>query len=150
MIKNIREELWNIIEESKKGIQFRTAWQEDELRTILEERYSRENIDLLSDEFHKIQKEYIDSKDYDLLHWSNGGIVSGGDDCFYSDFTSWLVGQGKEVYEDYFKRGILAVLVYIIDNKIEQDDFQHECLEYAFLDYDKVEKDFNKLIEQNN
>lgn len=139
MIKNIREELWGIIKESRKDTQFNSALQEDKLHTILEERYSREDIDLLSSEFHKIQREYIKSKDYDLFHWSNGGIVSGGDDCFYSDFASWLVGQGKEVYEDYFKRGIVAVLVYIINNNISRKDFEHECLEYAFLDYSKIE-----------
>ncbi|MBY6838730.1 DUF4240 domain-containing protein [Clostridium botulinum] len=135
MIKNYRETVWKIIDESKEGVKYNPEKQKEKLYCILNKRYTRDNIEMLLQEFSTIMNEYIGGKDFDLLHKSNGGIVNRGDDCFYIDFASWLVGQGRELYEDYLKRGITAILVYIANNEFEHKHYEYECMMNAFFNY---------------
>ena len=132
----LRKILWELIEESKKDTDFNSEKQEDKLYVLLNENYKRDDIEMLLQEFTCIMNEYIGSKDFESLHWSKGGIINGADDCFYLDFASWLVGQGKELYDDYFKRGAIAILTYVINNGITREQFEYECMMNAFFNYE--------------
>jgi hypothetical protein len=132
MIKNYRKTLWKLIEESKKGTNFNPVKQTKKLYDILNERYSIDDIEMLLQEFSSIINEYIGGKDFDKLHMSEGGIINGADDGFYVDFASWLVGQGKKLHDDYKKQGNKAILDYIEKNNITKEQYQYECIMYAF------------------
>lgn len=136
MITNYRSMLWVLIEKSKKDTNFNPAKQEEKLYNLLNEKYSRDDIEMLLQEFTTIMNEYIGSKDFEKLHISNGGIVNGGDDTFYLDFASWLVGQGVILYQDYMNRGSKAVLEYIERNNISREQFEYECIMNAFFNYE--------------
>ena len=142
MITNYRGMLWVLIEKSKKDTNFDSAKQEDKLYNLLNEKYSRDDIEMLLQEFTSIMNEYIGGKDFEKLHLSNGGIVNGGDDRFYLDFASWLVGQGMILYQDYMERGSKAVLEYIKRHKISREQFEYECMMNAFFNYeDEIEEE---------
>ena len=142
MITNYRGMLWVLIQESKKDTNFDSAKQEDKLYNLLNEKYSRDDIEMLLQEFTSIMNEYIGGKDFEKLHLSNGGIVNGGDDRFYLDFASWLVGQGMILYQDYMESGSKAVLEYIKRHKISREQFEYECMMNAFFNYeDEIEEE---------
>lgn len=136
MIINYRGVLWVLIQESKKGTNFDPAKQEENLYILLNEKYSRDDIEMLLQEFTTIMNEYIGSKDFEKLHMSNGGVVNGADDTFYLDFASWLVGQGVILYNDYMERGNKAVLDYIKHNNITREQYEYECMMNAFFNYE--------------
>ena len=142
MITNYRGMLWVLIQESKKGTNFDPAKQEEKLYNLLNEKYSRDDIEMLLQEFTSIMNEYIGGKDFEKLHISNGGVVNGADDTFYLDFASWLVGQGMILYQDYMNRGSKAVLEYIKRHKISREQFEYECMMNAFFNYeDEIEEE---------
>jgi hypothetical protein len=136
MITNYRGMLWVLIQESKKGTNFDPAKQEEKLYNLLNEKYSKDDIEMLLQEFATIMNEYIGSRDFEQLHKSNGGIVYGGYDTFYLDFASWLVGQGVILYQDYMEHGSKAVLEYIKHNNITREQFEYECMMNAFFNYE--------------
>jgi len=142
MITNYRGMLWVLIQESKKDTNFDPAKQEEKLYNLLNEKYSRDDIEMLLQEFTSIMNEYIGGKDFEKLHISNGGVVNGADDTFYLDFASWLVGQGMILYQDYMNRGSKAVLEYIKRHKISREQFEYECMMNAFFNYeDEIEEE---------
>ena len=77
----------------------------------------------------------LDESEFNCLHISNGGFVIGGDDSFYTDFGAWVVAQGEELLEQFKEFGVLAIVSYIINNKIDKSDYMYECMEYAFTTY---------------
>ena len=63
---------------------------------------------------------YNDNQKFDKLHISNGGIIDGGDDAFYSDFACWLIFRGYvqhtlvliKIYKNYQKLLIKKILYF--------------------------------------
>jgi len=131
--KCFRKELWRVIEESKKGTNFNSQKQFDNLHTILKKNYSIDDIEMLLQEFNCVVNEYIGSKEFKELFKVNGGFIQESKDAVYLDFASWLVGQGIEIYDRFFKKGNEVVVDYIRDNKINSENYEYECLMYAFF-----------------
>jgi hypothetical protein len=128
--KKLREKLWVLIEESKKNANFKSAKQCENLCKLLNENCKiRDTMDWLMMEFSEIMNEFISDKEFKLLYKENMGFVNKDKDL---DFISWVVLQGKELYDDYFTRGFIAIHLYISDNKIDVSDYEYESMMDAF------------------
>lgn len=149
-MKDIRKQLFNIIEKSKEGTNFNSEQQYKRLELIIRQ-LPKDEAELLYNEWWKIRKEYgmdLDESEFNCLHISNGGFITGGDDSFYTDFGAWVVAQGEELLEQFKEFGVLVIASYIINNKIDKKDYMYECMEYAFTTYlmkDEMEE-INKQI----
>lgn len=87
-MKDIRKQLFNIIEKSKEGTNFNSEQQYKRLELIIKQ-LPKDEAEPLYNEWWKIRKEYgmdLDESEFNCLHISNGGFITGGDDSFYTDF----------------------------------------------------------------
>jgi len=89
---------WSIIDNSRKqsGSNYEKQCQ---LLTQLLKAEQRDDLIKFSNSFVTLQNEA-----YDWKLWAAAYIINGGcsDDCF-SDFRSWLIGQGKTAFENAVK-----------------------------------------------
>lgn len=127
--------LWNIIDMSRMDAKFNNRKQYDNLARLLD-KFANNAIEGLMKAWREISYSYhySSSGEFEKLHIINGGIVEGGDDAFYLDFTAWLVAQGKELYCDFINRGNIAIIEYIEKNKISSDDYTYENMGYVWQD----------------
>ncbi|MBD7970364.1 DUF4240 domain-containing protein [Paenibacillus gallinarum] len=123
--------LWQIIEESKEGKEYCLPDKQFLNLSRILMGYDKDTI--LSLEKLWIEKlESFKVPEFDLLHSSKGGIVNAGDDGFYLDFRSWLLGQGYDLYQNFIVRKHVAVLEYVAKNQVHKNDLRFESLWYAF------------------
>ena len=127
--------LWNIIDMSRMDAKFNNRKQYDNLVRLLD-KFENNAIEGLMRAWREISYSYnySSSNEFEKLHVINGGIVEGGDDAFFIDFTAWLVAQGKELYYDFIDRGSVAIIEYIEKNKISSDDYTYENMGYVWQD----------------
>lgn len=124
--------IWEIIEKSKDGkIYCPSEVQFSNLSRILST-YEVEVSQQLLDYFWDLKRIMINNDEFEKLHETNGGIIFGGDDAFYTDFASWIMVQGYDLYRGFLAKGHTAILKYIGDNDISENDYTYECMEYAF------------------
>lgn len=149
-MKEIRKQLFEIIEKSKKGTNFDSEKQFSRLELIIKN-LPKKNVERLFDEWCEIRKEYgIEEKEeFEKLHVSNGGIVDGGDDRFYGNFGAWVIAQGEELLSNFKKYGYKAIIEYILSNEISEYNYTYECMEYAFTSY-LMEDDIVEINKQLN
>lgn len=130
----MRDLLWNIIEESKENQQYLASEKQYEnLKDILS-RYDSNTIKGLHDTWDGVCKE-LKNDEFEKLHVQDGGIVDTGDDGFYMDFANWVVAQGKALFDVFKNEGHEAVLNYIKENEISEDDYTFECMVYVFQEF---------------
>lgn len=129
---------WDIIEKSKEDTNFDSDEQFNNLFDLLKDK-DEKFIKDFEKEWNIEQRKYIGSEcdEFNKLHWSNDGIIDGGDDTFYMDFGSWLFAQGKELWESFTNKGHKAVIEYINQNNIQEEDYTYECMTYIFQDLAK-------------
>ncbi|WP_028592325.1 DUF4240 domain-containing protein [Paenibacillus massiliensis] len=126
--------LWEIIEDSKQNKAFlKSEVQFETLKRRLSQYGEQTNKELM-DEFHKLWEKLRLSDEFERLHEEEGGIIS--DDWsyeqFYMDFGSWIVAQGKDLYYMFFREGHEAVLSYIEERGVTEEDYMFESMMYAF------------------
>ncbi|OSA95778.1 UNVERIFIED_ORG: hypothetical protein B2H93_04975 [Clostridium botulinum] len=135
-MKELRKQLFKIIEKSKEGTNFDSEKQFSKLQLMVRN-LPKETVELLFDEWCEIRKEYrVEEKgEFERLHISNGGIVNGSDDRFYGNFGAWVIAQGEELLSNFKKYGCEAIIEYILSNEISEYNYTYECMEYAFTSY---------------
>lgn len=127
--------LWKVVAESKAGqVVLDSSTQYKNLKAVLS-KMDKKEVKEAYDAWSAIRSDWYDNKEFNLLHGNDGGFVHAGDDGFYMDFASWLIAQGEELYNEFQKRGHVAVIDYVDKHKIGRDDYLYECMVYAFHDY---------------
>lgn len=127
--------LWEIIEESKEGQYYlESEKQFKNLHRILSN-YDKDTIKEIYETWRLKVKTLIRYNEFDKLHVQNGGIVSSSDDGFYMDFANWVIAQGEQLSKEFQQQGHKAVLDYINENNISEEDYMYECMIYVFHDY---------------
>lgn len=144
-MKEIRKQLFEIIEKSKQGANFNSEKQFSKLELIVRN-LPKETVELLFDEWCEIRKEYgVEEKgEFEKLHTYNGG-----DDRFYGNFGAWVIAQGEELLSNFKKYGYEAIIEYILSNEISEYNYTYECMEYAFTSY-LMEDDIMEINKQLN
>lgn len=127
--------LWDVIKESKDGLAYINSEEQYALLEKIFSKLDKESIRVLHEEWSDVLQEMQGSEEYNRLHISRGGIIDGGDDCFYMDFGNWLVAQGEELYQTFKEKGHEAVLAYIEKHDIPESDYTFECMVYVFHDF---------------
>lgn len=135
-MKLVEELLWKVIEESKSGeVYLSSKKQYTNLGQILSG-YEQNTIKSIHEAWVEKSKLYThENVEFEKLHEQNGGIVSAGDDGFYMDFANWLLAQGQDLYKKFQKEGHQAVIDYIEENHISENDYLFECMSYVFHKY---------------
>jgi hypothetical protein len=133
-----RDEFWTIIDYSKT--QFLHDTHQQSLAEILRQLEPQELID-----FNKIYHQ-LHAKAYTFNLWGAAYLINGGcsDDCFHY-FRSWLISQGKDIFEaSLLNPEYLAEL-----ELIEQPEFEE--FEYVVLEvYEELTSEEMPLIETTN
>lgn len=129
----MKQTYWDIIEKSKRGCNFNSDAQFDNLFNLLKDR-DKKFIQDFEREWCLEQGKYIggECEEFNKLHISNGGIVDTGDDGFYMDFGNWLFTQGKELWQSFIEKGHKVVIDYIVENDIQEEEYTYECMAYVF------------------
>lgn len=137
------ELLWKIIDESKEGKPFIKSEEQYRNLSLILIRYEQDTIKNLSEVWNQLTSNLIKDKnddyraEYEKLHVQNGGIVDSGDDGFYMDFPNWVVAQGEGLYKEFFEKGHQAIMEYINEHDIDEDDYLYESMGYVFHEYIK-------------
>ena len=130
--KNELDELfWNINEQAKREGEGSSFRQFKSLKAILEQ-HDDKTVEALGDIERNYRRAYQRNPEYDLLHWGRGGFVNAGDDGFYMDFGSWLVAQGKDLFDAFQKEGHKAVSRYVREGGFDEGDYRFESMCYAY------------------
>ena len=92
---------------------------------------------------------YNDNQEFNKMHWSEGGIIEGGDDAFYDDFACWLIFRGIEVLDNFLKNGAKYLIDYIKSLNISNDELTYENFRYHIdADYEDIDvESFKKFSE---
>lgn len=126
--------VWDIIEETKDGKPYvGSEEQYENLERVLSQ-MDRKMVSRIGEEWRKKTRELINNENYYKLHYNHGGIVDRGDDGFYMDFGNWVIAQGEELFQQFKKEGHEAILDYIKKNNVPCEDYNFECMIYAFHD----------------
>jgi len=131
---------WEIIDKSKSSAEHSARKQYDALLGLLL-KYDAETIDKLAEIHYKYEQGYCLNPEFELLHAQNGGFVDTGDDGFYMDFNSWLVAQGRELYDAFQSEGAEAVKRYVRQNDIGPWDYCFENMLYAYRRAEEILED---------
>lgn len=123
---------WEINNKAKREGEGSSRLQLESLKAILG-RCSKDAVEALGDIERGYRRAYQDNPEYDLMHACRGGFVRTGDDGFYIDFGSWLVAQGKELFDAFQKEGRKAVERYIGENGFCEGDYCFESMCYAYI-----------------
>lgn len=130
--KNELDELfWSINEQAKREGEGSSFRQFKSLKAILEQ-YDDVTVEALGDIERSYRRAFQRNPEYDLLHARKGGFVRSGDDGFYMDFGSWLVAQGKDLFDDFQQEGHEAVVRYVCEGGFDEDDYRFESMCYAY------------------
>ena len=131
----VSKSIWEIIEKSKSGKEYLSS-DEQYLKLIdILSTYDKDDVRQMYIEWSNNTEIVIRNEEFDKLHASKGGIVYSGDDGFYMDFGSWVIAQGKELFDDFQLNGATAILDYILKYDVSNEDFMFECMSYAFHDF---------------
>ena len=128
MIKDLEKELWELVEASKGNKPYcKPREQQDNLEELLMN-YTQADILALNKMWHiirfRIAEAYKDELYNKIFHFGCDG---------YDYCTSWMVGQGKKLYDTYMKCGCEAVINYVQKYKIPEEEYSYEDISYAFL-----------------
>jgi hypothetical protein len=137
------DQFWDIIKQAKLKAVGKS--QSDHAQALIDE-VAKLSIDEIV-EYYLIHRQMM-VRAYDPLLWAAAGIMAGGLGCGndgFADFRSWLIAQGKEVYE-----AALAEPETLVDTIEIGIDAQAECFTFiAIHAYDKKtgsKDDFYDLI----
>lgn len=118
---------WDIIEESKRGTNFNSEIQYQNLFNLLKDK----DEGFIRDFNNEWKSECLGDKyRFEALR----SILGGHCDTFYILFGSWLFVQGKDLWDSYIKNGHKVVMDYIESNNISKSNYSYECMFYVFQD----------------
>ena len=125
---SILDEMWSLIEKSKKDCSFDSDKQYKKLVLELSKLEKSKVMEIKNwwREAHSAitsHDEFIKLSDDLDIH---------GDDSTFMDFGNWLVAQGEELCMNFLRNGSKSVLDYITENNISYSDYTYECMVYAF------------------
>lgn len=129
----IEELFWQLNKQAKENSNGSAKEQYDNLVALLSG-LNIETVERLEEVELKYRTQYQNNPEYDLMHLSNGGFVQAGDDGFYMDFGSWLLSQGRELFDKFESEGHEAVELYIKQNHISPKDYLFESMCYAYAE----------------
>lgn len=127
------ELVWKVIEESKSGVPYLPSEEQFEQLGKILSRYDNETIEEIRKEWSVKTRELLNDE-FNLLHIDNGGIICSGDDGFYMDFGNWVIAQGEGLFNRFKEEGHQAILDYIKEHDVPEDDYMFECIVYVFQD----------------
>ena len=118
------EELWNVIKESKQGLEYLPPEKQyKNLVTILSS-LDKKEVKLIRVQWWNAIKELINRIDYKDMAVTRGGLV---EDVLYDYFGNWIIAQGEELFNDINNDGILSIYKYIKDHNIPKEEFFYRC-----------------------
>lgn len=129
--KNLDSLFWEINDEAKAEGKGNARLQFESLKATLS-KYDDAAVEALGEVERRYRSLYQSNPEYELLHLSHGGFVNSGDDGFYMDFGSWLVAQGKELFDAFQKEGHAAVERYVRKGGFGEEDYLFESMCYAY------------------
>ena len=129
--EQLHELFWKINGQAKREGDGSSPKQFRSLKAILDG-YDDATIEALGAIEREYRSAYQGNPEYDLMHWSRGGFIQTGDDGFYMDFGSWLVAQGKDLFDAFQEEGREAIIRYIRENGFTEEDYHYESMCYAY------------------
>lgn len=106
-----------------------------ELSFQLEARFmDMESNDFMKEVFEPygiIKDELLANIEFETLYESKDVIINDNDNM--DNFMNWFIMQGKELYYEYKKYGVKAIVNYIKSNNISKEDYTYDNIGFAFV-----------------